>query len=313
MAMSANSGAAFQAAPDAASGAAPETGAVTRGALSIIAAELMFVSMGASIRGVANELPNADIVFFRNMVGVLVLLPWLLRHGGTSLRTRVPHLHLLRGVAGLSAMYCFFYAIANIPLAEAMLLKLSSPLFIPLVALVWLGESVPWRVRAALMVGFLGVALILRPDFGNVSSVAFIGLLGGLFAAVAKVTVRRLSRTEPISRIVFYFALTGTLISVVPLFWYWQMPSARAFGWLLAIGAFATLGQLLLTRGLALAPAARMGTFGFFAVVFAALFGWLFWDEVLRYTTVVGSILVILAGIGASAGRSSSQRIRIDA
>jgi drug/metabolite transporter (DMT)-like permease len=280
-----------------------ESGDLLRGALLVVAAEFMFASMGASIRMVAGEVPNAGVVFFRNLIGLSVLTPLLLYRGVEDLRTRVAHLHLLRGLAGLCAMYCFFYAIANMPLAEAMLLKLSAPLFIPLVALLWLGEAVPGPVRWALLVGFAGVALILRPDFSGLSPVAFIALLGGLFAAVAKVSVRRLSRTEPTTRIVFYFALTGTVVSFVPLLYYWQTPSPQAWLWLLALGLFATLGQLLLTQGLSLAPAARVGTFGFFAVIFGAFYGWLFWDEVLRWTTLAGSLLVLYAGITAGRNR----------
>jgi drug/metabolite transporter (DMT)-like permease len=266
----------------------------------VIAAELMFVCMGAGIRMAAQDMPNTGIVFFRNFIGLSILLPLILRHGAKNLRTQVAHLHLLRGLAGLSAMYCFFYAIAHIPLADAMLLKLSAPLFIPIVAFVWLKESVPLRVRAAIALGFAGVALILKPDFAGFSPIAAIAVLGGLFAAIAKVTVRRLSRTEPTTRIVFYFALVGSLVSSIPLFWTWQAPSAQAAVWLLLIGVFATLGQLLLTQGFSLAPAARMGAFGFFSVIFGALAGWLFWDEILSWTTAAGSLLVILAGVAAS-------------
>jgi len=273
-----------------------------RGALFVVAAEFMFASMGASIRMVSAEIPNAGVVFFRNLIGISVLLPLLLYRGLSDLRTQVPHLHLLRGLTGLSAMYCFFYAIANMPLAEAMLLKLSAPLFIPLVALFWLGEAVSWRVRWALLSGFAGVTLILRPDFTGLPPAALIALLGGLFAAVAKVSVRRLSRSEPTTRIVFYFALTGTLVSSVPMLFYWQAPSTEAWIWLLAVGLFATLGQLLLTQGLSLAPAARVGAFGFFAVIFGAFYGWLFWNEMLRWTTLAGSLLIIYAGIAASRG-----------
>ncbi len=271
-----------------------------QGALFIIAAEFMFASMGASIRMVSAEIANAGVVFFRNLVGLSVLLPLMLLQGTGSLRTKVPHLHLLRGLAGLSAMYCFYYAVAHIPLAEAMLLKLSSPLFIPLVALLWLGETVPAKVRWAILVGFTGVVIILRPDLGELSSVALIALLGGFFAAVAKVTVRRLSRTEPTTRIVFYFAVTGTLVSMFPLMFYWVTPSAQAMGWLIVIGLCATAGQFLLTKGFSMASAARMGALGFFAVLFGAAYGWLFWDEVLSWSTLLGSLLVILSGVAAS-------------
>ena len=111
-----------------------------RGALLIISAELMFALMGASIRQVSTDLNNGMVVFARNLVGLALLSSLLLRPGQLDLRTRVPHLHLLRGGAGLGAMYCFYYAIAHMPLADAMLLKLTAPLFIPLVALLWLDE-----------------------------------------------------------------------------------------------------------------------------------------------------------------------------
>ena len=210
------------------------------GALLIIAAELMFALMGASIRQVSIDLNNGMVVFARNLVG-LVLLSGLTFHAGRDgLRTRVPHLHLLRGIAGLGAMYCFFYAIAHMPLADAMLLKLSAPLFMPLVALFWLGERFTWHVVAALAVGFTGVAAILLPDFDTMAPVVMIALLGGALAAVAKVTVRRLSATEPASRTVFYFSAIGTAVSMLPLFWLWVTPSPTQLAWLLVVGGFAT-------------------------------------------------------------------------
>jgi drug/metabolite transporter (DMT)-like permease len=277
------------------------------GAVFVVAGELMFASMGVGIRFVADELPNESIVFFRNLFSLSLLLPWLLRSGVGGFKTAVPHLHLLRGIAGVSAMYCFFYAIANIPLADAMLLKLTSPLFIPLVALFWLREPVSPKIWLALAIGFAGVLLILRPGIGGVSPIALIALLGGMFAAVAKVTVRRLSQSEPPLRIVFYFALTATLISSIPLTWAWQTPSPSAFGWLLAIALFATVGQLCLTSGLSLAPAARMGSFGYFAVVFGALYGWLLWDEILMWWTIAGTLLIVTAGTLA-ASRSGDDK-----
>lgn len=267
------------------------------GALYIISAEFMFVSMGASIRQVSGELNNPMIVFARNMAGLLFILPVLLRHGIDSLETKVPHLHLLRGLAGVSAMYCFYYAIAHMPMANAMLLKLSAPLFIPLIAFVWLKELIGWRVALAIGVGFTGVAIILTPDLSNMNTVALIALSGGVFAALAKVTVRRLSRTEKSSLTVFYFALTGLVISLIPLYWFWQTPSLEATLWLITLGLFATMGQLLMTHGMAHAPAGQLGPFTFFAVIFGAIFGWLFWNESLTITTLIGAILILISAL----------------
>ncbi|MDJ0861560.1 MAG: DMT family transporter [Gammaproteobacteria bacterium] len=266
-------------------------------ALLAVAAELMFASMGATIKVLSEQLPSASVVFFRNLLGLALVLPWLLKSGTRSLGTDHPRLHILRGLAGLGAMYCFFHAIAHMPLAEAMLLKVSAPLFIPIIALLWLAEYVPNKVRWAIGVGFLGVALILRPGFAEVSPVALIALLGAVLAGLAKVTIRRLSATEPTTRIVFYFALIGTMISALPLAWHWVTPPPTAWGLLVAVGVFATAGQLLMTRAYALAPAAQVGPFTYSSVIFATAYGWLFWGELMDLVTAVGATLVIIAGV----------------
>ncbi len=285
----------------------PTQRALLTGASFIMLGELCFATMGVGIRFVSMELSNEMIVFARNAMGLALLAPWLLRRGIGNVATSVPRLHLLRALAGVSAMYCFFYAIAHLPLAEAMLLKLTAPVFIPLIAIVWLHERVNALLWIALGIGFAGVIVILDPnldgDSAMVSPVALIGLLGGLLAALAKVTVRRLSRTEPATRIVFYFALIAGAVSAVPLLWSWQTPSTDALLWLLAIALSATLGQLALTRGLSLAPASRMGAFGYSAVLFGAAFGWLIWDESITLSLIIGSLMIAAGGL--IAGRAT--------
>lgn len=273
----------------------------------------MFACMGATIRHLSVDLNNGMLVFARNLIGLGLVSLLASVPGWRQLRTRVPHLHLLRGAAGLGAMYCFFYAIAHMPLANAMLLKLTAPLFMPLVALAWLDERFTWHVVAALTVGFLGVAVILVPDFSTLAPVAAIALLGGALAAVAKVTVRRLSATEPASRTVFYFAAIGTTISLFPLTWLWQTPEPDSLLWLLVLGLFATAGQLLLTRGMGCAPAARLGPFTFFSVVFGAVLGWLFWEEVLGWATMIGTLLVLASALLVGRGlRPASSTLRVE-
>jgi drug/metabolite transporter (DMT)-like permease len=233
-----------------------------------------------------------------------MLLPLLLRYRRAGFVTAVPHFHLLRGVAGVGAMYCFFYAIANMPLANAMLLKLSAPLFIPVVALLWLRESISWSVAFAVLLGFVGVAFILTPEYETLGTVGLVALFGGLLAAVAKTSLRRLAPTEPPERTVFYFALTGTLVSLLPLFYYWQPVSFHSLLWLLLLAGFGLSGQLLMTRGFAYAKAGRLGIFAYSSIIFAALYGWLLWDEILTWNMVGGSLLVAIAGLLAARERS---------
>ncbi len=266
------------------------------GALFAVAAALMFASMGAAIKVVSVDLPNETIVFFRNLFGLLALAPLLLREGRGNLRTVCFRLHVLRGISGLAAMYCFFYAIAHLHLAEAVLLSYTTPLFAPLIALAWLGEPIPRRLRMAVMVGFAGVIFVLKPGPLSFSSVALIGLASGLFAALALITVRRMSGTEPIVRIVFYFGLISTLVSAVPLVWSWTGVNPRQLGLLLAIGMMATAGQLCMTKAYALAPAARVGPFTYASVIFAAVYGWLFWRQLPDVLSFAGTLLVVSGG-----------------
>jgi len=265
------------------------------GALLILISELMFASMGAVVKYASNTVSNEMLVFMRNLMGMLVMLPILLHSRAGSLKTKVPHLHLLRAIFGVSAMYCFFYALANLPLADGVLLKMTTPMFMPLVAWLWLREaSTPWAI-VAIPVGFIGVALVLDPS-GDTSAVAMIGVLGGLFASFAKVTVRRLGRTEPMLRTVFYFTVLGALVSFLPVLWVWRMPTGVEWWLLLAIGMFGSLGQLLLTRGYAVASTSSVGPFTYFSVVFASIYGYVFWGETLDLMFVIGAVLIVLAG-----------------
>lgn len=275
---------------------------ITQGAILIVASEFMFASMGAAVKTASLTLPNEMLVFMRNLVGLGILLPLLLRGGLSSLATQVPHLHLLRALAGVSAMYCFFYALANLPLADGMLLKMTAPIFMPLVAWLWLREEITPLALIAVPVGFLGVALVLRPE-GTLTYVALVGVAGGALAALAKSTVRRLTHTEPATRIVFYFAVLAAMVSAIPMGWAWRMPQGPEWGLLLFVGAAGTAGQFLLTRGYAAAPAARVGPFTYFSVIFAALYGYLFWGEGLTPGFVSGAVLIALAGVLALRGR----------
>jgi drug/metabolite transporter (DMT)-like permease len=272
------------------------------GALFILLAEWFFASMGAAVKLVTAELPSEMAVFMRNLFGLALMLPLVWRNGLPGLKTRVFPIHLLRALAGVSAMYCFFYALAHLPLADGMLLKMTAPLFMPLIALLWLGEQLSRRILIALSIGFLGVVLVLNPE-GEFNRIALVGLLGGALASLAKVSLRRLGHSEPSVRVVFYFALTSTLISVIPMFWAWQTPDLRQWGLFALVGLMGTLGQLLLTRGYAIAKAASVSPFTYASVLFGALYGYLFWGESASLQFFIGALLIALAGILALRGR----------
>ncbi len=267
------------------------------GALLMSLSALMFAIMGVFIKMAAEDLGNEMVVFYRNLFGLIYLLPWLLRGGLGHLRSNRLGLHLTRSLLGLAAMYSFFYAIANMQLSGAVLLNFSAPLFVPVIALFWLGESVPTPVRWALLIGYIGIVMILKPDASMIDSVAGIGVASGIFAALAMTSIRRMSDTEPTTRIVFYYSVISTLISAIPLSWAWQSTSADNLFYMVIAGIAATSGQLLMTRAYAHAPAARVGPFMYLTVVFAAIFGWMIWTEVPDLLSFIGATLVIVAGV----------------
>jgi drug/metabolite transporter (DMT)-like permease len=282
------------------------------GALFILLAEFFFASMGAAVKMVTAELPSEMAVFMRNLFGLALMTPLVWRRGLNGLKTGIFHIHLLRSLAGVSAMYCFFYALAHLQLADGMLLKMTSPLFMPLIALLWLGEALRRRTLVALAIGFLGVVLVLNPQ-GEFNAIALIGLLGGVLASLAKVSLRRLGRSEPSLRVVFYFALLSTLISILPMFWHWQTPDLTQWGLFALVGLMGTLGQLFLTRGYAIASAAAVSPFTYASVLFGALYGYLFWDEMISLQFVVGTALIALAGgLALRRGRRAGEALVSD-
>ncbi|HPR56200.1 MAG TPA: DMT family transporter [Deltaproteobacteria bacterium] len=272
-----------------------------KGALCILGASLMFALIGALVRAASTTLPNEVVVFFRNVLVLVFLMPiFAARRSLPVVTSGKMHLHVLRALAGLVSMYCYFYSLAHMKLAEAVLLSYTSPLIIPVIAFIWLHEPLGRRVRAAVAIGFAGVLLILKPGLGIFQPIALLALTAALFASLAMVTIRRMSETERPETIVFSYTLLSTFISAVPLFWAWQTPSRGALVILLFLGLVAMAGQLLMTKGYSLAPAAQVGPFVYCSVVFASVIGWVFWGESVDALSIGGSALVVLAGVIAA-------------
>lgn len=268
-----------------------------RGAGLVLIATLLFASMGAGIKLASAELPTTMVVFFRNAFSLATLLPWVLRNGLATMRSARWRTHLFRAGTGLAAMYALFFAIGGMPLGEAMLLNYAAPLYIPVIAAIGLDERPPPRLWGPILLGFAGIALILEPGAGLFTPIALVGLASGILAAIAMVSVRSLARTEPATRVVFYMTVVSTLLSALPLPLDWVMPAARDWLLLCLVGVIGTGAQIALTRAYALAPAAQIGPFTYMAVLFAGIYGWLFWNEVPDALSLAGALVVCVAGV----------------
>jgi drug/metabolite transporter (DMT)-like permease len=279
-----------------------------RAAAFMVVAALLFALMSVMVKLLSHSLPNAMVVFLRSALSLLLLLPPILRRGWGQLRTRHLREHIVRGSFGMAGMYCFFFVIAKLGLAEALLLNYSLPLFIPLVERAWLGEPVPRGVWKPIAIGMLGLIFILKPGLGLFQPAAIVGVMGALFAATAQVGVRRLTLTDSVTSIVFYFAICSTLIGVGPALFAWHTPSLASIPVIIGMVAAGTTAQLLMTRAYQLAPAAQVGPFIYGSVAFAAMFDWVLFSRHPDGLSSVGTALVVAAGILALRGRDRSSK-----
>ena len=279
----------------------------------MLTSALLFAGMGAAVKAAAEQLPNSQVVFLRNLLGLIALLPWLLHARSRAWNTARPLGHLVRGLAGLAAMSCFFFAIRHMPLAEAVLLNYSAPLFMPLIERVWLGEPIPRRLWRGLALGFGGIVLILKPGLALFQAAALVGLCAAVFGAIAQVGIRRLTSTEPSVRIVCYFGVIASVVSAAPAAVVWEQPGPTLWVVLIVMGALATGGQLFLTAAYAQAPAGQVGPFVYSIVVFSGALDYVLWGHLPDRLSGVGAVLVVAAGVltlRALDSRSSPQASR---
>lgn len=263
------------------------------GCLTISA--LLFSVMGICIRYASHTVDNYTIVFFRNVVGLILFLPFIFKHGIGFVKTEKLWMHSWRSIVGLAAMYGFFYAIAHLKLSNAMVFTYSSPIFIPLIAWLFLKEKVTTAMLCAASLGFIGVFCVAKPDQGLLNWISIVGISSSLLASMAFVTVRALTQTEPPERIVFYFCLIGSLLSVIPMFWVWRPYHLYELFFLIAAGVLANVSQIFMSHAYRLAPAGQIAPVNYIAIIFAGIWGFLLWNEVPDLYSVIGFGIILLA------------------
>ena len=280
--------------------AAPAGGAqgeAVLGSVLIVIAFLCVAVMSAFGKAAAG-VPTGVVVLFQSGISLLLLLPWALRHGVGELRTTRLPMHVVRALSGLLSQALFFLAVKNMALVDAVLLVNAAPLFIPFVALVWLRTRITPVVATGLVIGFVGVLLILRPNstlFTNPA--ALLAIAAALCSAIALVSVNRLSSTDKPDAILFYYFLISTIAAAPFAIHGWRMPAGIEWDYLAGIGIFMALAQLFIILAYQRATADRLAPFNYSVVVFSGLIGWLVWGNVPGLLAVTGIILVCAGGI----------------
>ena len=251
----------------------------------------------AATKYASGHASTSVIVTVQYLVCTLLCLPRILRPGLSNLHTNRAGLHLLRGVAGVGGFYLFYAAVENIPLVDAMLLRQAAPLIVPLLLWAWARERVNRSAWLPLIIGFAGIAVILRPTFEGLSSWHAAGLVSALALAISMVATNKLGSTEPASRILFYYCALS-LACVAP-FSIGGFGGLTSLDWLamLYVGISIYLTLELYTRAYAMAPTASIAPINYFAVVLTGFWGWLFWDQVPDLWSLLGSVMVIAGGL----------------
>ena len=268
-----------------------------RAAVLACLAMLSFAAMTALIRQASSEMHIFQVVFFRNAFALLFMLPWLLQQGVGVLRTGRIRLYGLRALVNLVGMIAGFTALTMIPLAEATALSFTIPLFATFGAALVLRELVGPRRWMAIIVGFLGTLIILRPGIETFSLGAGLALLNALSIAITILIVKSLTRTERPETIVTYMVLLMTPISLIPALFVWQAPGFGGVCWGAGVAAAGTLGHLFITRAYALSPIAPLQPFEFIRLPLIAVIAFLAFGEVPTLWTWLGGTVIFTAAL----------------
>ncbi len=265
----------------------------------MVVAGLLFGCMGVFVKLGAQYFSSAELVFYRSLFGLAVIFAIV---SGRRLPLATDHLptHLWRGLSGFLALMLFFYAIGQLPLATAVTLNYTSPLFLALLSTVVLKERPGRLLLSALLLGFAGVALLLRPTLHqDQMSAGVLGLASGFLAGVAYLNVKQLGlQGEPEWRVVFYFTLISTVGAGL-----WMLPhtfhplSLHGFLLLLGLGTSATLAQLAMTRAYRLGQTLVVASLAYSAVLFASLLGIVVWHEVPPAGSWLAIAFIVASGV----------------
>ncbi|MDD2400529.1 MAG: DMT family transporter [Sulfurovum sp.] len=292
-----------------------------KGILFMLLASLSFAVMGGFAKVVSQTLPAIEVTFFRNVLGVMLV-------GFSIYKTPLKQtggrfvLLLFRGTAGFAALLAYFYIMAYIPLGEAVTYNKTSPIFVAIFAYLLLGEKLSKHAVFAVLLGFAGIVLVAKPEGFSFDKYDMLGIFSGIGAALAYTSIRELRKYYDTRAIVMSFMGIGTIVplflmAATPyvsapkeldmIFSEFVLPEGILWVYVLAIGVFATVSQLFMTKAYELTKAGIVGTISYSNIVFALLIGMMLGDPIPDFLTVLGIIFVILSGLLAAWPKKEDQ------
>jgi len=269
------------------------------GSLWMLVAGLLFGCMGVFVKLGAPYFSHIELVFYRSFIGLLIVY-LIMRQQRVSVVTRHWRAHLWRGISGTVALALFFYCITVLPLATAVTLNYTAPMFLTVFTMIVYKDKFHLPLTIAIALGFCGVVLLLHPTLARDQLLpGLLGLISGFLAGIAYLNVKQLGILgEPAPRTVFYFSLTASAGSGVwMLFDTVHAITAQSFMILLGLGSTATLAQIAMTHAHRVGNTLVVSSLAYSTIVFASLFGMLLWNEVLPLSSWLGMAFIIASGV----------------
>ncbi|MGQ4583233.1 EamA family transporter [Lysobacter sp. F60174L2] len=265
----------------------------TRAALLMLGSTGFFAVMVIAIRLASESLHTFEVAFFRSFFGLVAALPLLLKHGPGLLRTRQLPRYAVRCILGTLSMFCGFWAIGHLPLAQAVSLSYSSPLFVTVFAVFWLGEQVRARRWSAVVLGFVGVLVIVRPGTEGFSAGTLVAVSAAVISAIVAIQIKQLSHTEPADRIVILTTLFWVPLSLGPALAVWEWPQGITWVWVVAAGILGTAGHMLWTRALKIGDVSALQPISFMQLPIVAVLAFFLFNEGVDRWTLVGAAIIL--------------------
>lgn len=258
-----------------------------------------FATMTGLVRFVADHGVHPwEVAFFRNLFSLAVMAPWIIKAGFAGLKTARFKLYTLRSAVGVFSMMAWFWSVSLLPITEATALGFTAPFFTTILAALVLREVVRLRRWAAVLVGFVGTLVILRPGSGDVPAMgAAVALFAAGTQACSTIMVKTLARTESPNAIVAYMGIYLTPMSLVPAAFVWQWPTWGMLGWMALVGVVGTFAHLCFTRALRAADASAIVPIDFARLVFVAIIGIVVFDQIPSVWTWVGAAVIFASGV----------------
>ncbi|HWT07901.1 MAG TPA: DMT family transporter [Roseomonas sp.] len=280
---------------------------IRRGALMMLGATALFTVMSAIIKGVSDNIHFIETMFFRSAFALPVMLVIAARGRNWGLlRTKRPGAHVVRAWTGTMAQGCSFFALTVLPLAEQTSLTYTTPLFVTILSIPFLGEKVGIHRWSAVLLGFAGILVIALGDGafqggGMPGGIVAIGMavavMQGMWSAVTTLLVRSLSATESSATIVLWQSLLMTLFTLVALPFFWTTPSITEFLLLVLIGLIGGVAQIMLTEAYASAQVSALGPYSYTSILWSVALGWVVFSDTPSWSTLAGAVLIIASGL----------------